>query len=596
MIGRRRLLGAGIQSQVDTRLDRTALAGTPLIVSLTQHARVDILRDGRLLTSRSYDAGNRALDTTSLPDGAYEVVLHIQEAGGPARDERRFFTKNAAIAGIGEPIFFAYGGLLGRDTRHAPLATTGTPLLLAGIARRYTPHLALDATVMGTNRTGILEVGGYWLTAAAQARVAALASVHGDAGLLFQAYSSGAARINYTVDARRVWSRSGAPLIPLGEPDRGYDIVQLDRTAQLSVGSFTQVNATISYNLKPGQIGVTAAYRRAPTEGRTYAVGPTIYWPLVQRAGVQVNLRADMTLSNHGGSAFVGLTFQRLRAHSAISGSLGARTITGAGEGTGTAVIGDIGGSWQRDHVLGGDATIAAGAEQDVGGTLLRGRAELNAARASVFADVAQPVAGDLGTTQYSLDFQTTAAVTRAGLAFEGHAQNDGGIRIAVMGAARGTPFEVLIDNAPRGTVRVGTPLSIAVAPYRQYAVRLRSTGGDIMMFDGGARMVTVYPGNVSRLAWSATRVVAMFGRLLWSDGSAVRHAAVQAPGAIGGTDEQGYFQIEAGADAVLKVRAPDGRSCQVTLDAHAGPGGYAPLGTLICVRPLPATQFANAQ
>ena len=596
LVGRRRLVGAGVQSQIDTRLDRTQIVGTPLIVSLPLRARVDILRDGRLLTSRNYDPGNQTLDTSTLPDGAYEVVLHIQEAGGAARDERRFFTKNAAIAGTGEPIFFAYVGMLGEDRRSAPLSITDTPFYQGGVARRFTTHLALDATVMGTDKTALLEIGGFWLGQAAQVRLAGLTSVHGDAGMLFQANSSGVARLNYTIDARRVWSKGGKPLIPLGdEGRRRHDVISIDRTSQLSAGSFTQVNAAISYDLKPGQIGVTVAYRDNPRERRSYGIGPSVYWPLITRAGMQVNLRGDMTLSNHGKAAFIGLSFQRVRASSAITASAGARSTSGNGAGSGTAVIGGIGGSWQRENVLGGDAALAAGVEQEANGTLVRGRADLNTARASFYADVAQPLAGDNGSTQYSVNFQTTAAVTAHGIALQGREQQDSVISVDVDGAAKGTPFEVLIDNAPRGTVRAGTPLTVPVPAYRQYAVRIRSTGSDLMQFDASARVVSVYPGTVSRQIWAAHRVVAMFGRIVWPDGAPLADAAVRTTGAIGSTDANGYFQIEAGTETMLSVRAADGRTCQLPLRARPIPQGYAPLGTLICSRPIPGTLIANS-
>lgn len=597
LVGRRRMIGVGVQSQVDTRLDRAVIAGSPLVVSLGSRARVDILRDGRLLTSRTYDAGNQTLDTATLPDGAYEVVLHIQEAGGPARDERRFFTKNAAIAGIGEPIFFAYAGLLGEDRRNSPLSTSGTPFYQGGVARRFTPHLALDATVMGTDKTALLEIGGYWLSRAAQLRVAALGSVRGDAGLLFQANSSGLSRLNYTIDARRIWSRGDRPLIPLGnERPLGFDLVSIDRNAQLAAGSFTQVNATISYNLRPGQIGVTASYRSDPREGRSYAIGPSVYWPLVERAGVQVNLRGDMTLSNHGTTAFLGFSFQRIRARSSISANAGVRHTSGAGDGNGTALVGAVGGSWQRENVLGGDASLAASAEREVGGTLVRGRVDLNAAHGTLYADVAQPISGNNGSTQYSLNFQTTAAAVAGSIAFQGREQQDSVIMVGVDGAARGTPFEVIVDNVPRGTLRAGAALPVSVPAYRQYAVRLRALGADIMKFDGGAKIVGVYPGNVSRATWTARRVVAMFGRIVSPDGRAVANAGVYVPGAIGSTDENGYFQIEAGTDEVLKVQGSEGQLCQLPLRARPNAEGYAALGTLICSRRAPAVQMANAR
>ena len=180
---------------------------------------------------------------------------------------------------------------------------------------------------MGTDRTALLEIGGYWLARTAQLRVAALGSVRGDAGVFVQASSSGASRLNFNVDARRIWARGDRPLIPFGNvADRGYDLVTIDRAAQLSAGSFAQASASISYNLKAGQVGVTASFRDDPRAGRSYAIGPSAYWPLVERAGVQVGLRADMTLSNQGTTALVGLSFQRLRARSALIAGVGARS------------------------------------------------------------------------------------------------------------------------------------------------------------------------------------------------------------------------------------------------------------------------------
>src|SRR4029079_11859754 len=58
LTGRRRILGGGVGTQFDTRADRDSLRATPLVLFLSQPARVEYLIDGRLVGSRSYDAGN----------------------------------------------------------------------------------------------------------------------------------------------------------------------------------------------------------------------------------------------------------------------------------------------------------------------------------------------------------------------------------------------------------------------------------------------------------------------------------------------------------------------------------------------------------
>ncbi|WP_137898464.1 TcfC E-set like domain-containing protein [Sphingomonas sp. 2SG] len=601
LTGRRRILGVGVQSQIDTRLDRTLIAGSPLVVSLAARARVDVLRDGRLLTSRTYDAGNQALDTSSLPDGAYELVLHVTEAGGAVRDERRFFTKNAAIAAIGDPIVFAYAGLLANDRVGTFIATSRTPFYEAGIARRLTPQLALDATVLGTDRNALIELGGYWLGHAAQWRAAGLASLHGQFGVLAQATSSGTARLNYAVDLRRVWSPGGRPLIPLGDSVATAMILRADPAARVSTGGFTQVNGTINYALPRGQFALSGFYRRDQRARASYGLGPSLTIPLIQRGGLQVTVRGDATITNQGRAAFLGISLQRLRGTAAWSASAGLRASDVGGTQRGVAAVGGIAGAWQRDRVLGGELALSGGVEREVGGTLARGHADLRTRAAALYADVAQPLAGSNGATQYSFGFQTTAAATHRALVLQGRERNDAIIVVSVQedgeprrkGAA-GAPFEVLVDNGTRGTVRLGETLAVSVPAYRQYAVRLRSTGEELMHLDGGTRKVSVYPGTVARLEWKTRHVVAMFGRLLWHDGTPVANAAIHAAGAIGDTDAAGYFQIETIRNAVLKIQAPDGRSCQLPVHAAATPDGYAALGTLACVGASFVNQIAD--
>ncbi|MEI5688548.1 TcfC E-set like domain-containing protein [Sphingomonas kyungheensis] len=601
LTGRRRLVGVGVQSQIDTRLDRTVIVGSPLIVSLAMRSRVDVLRDGRLLTSRSYDAGNQAIDTSGLPDGAYEVVLRITGAGGAVRDERRFFTKNAAIPTVGAPIVFAYAGVLADDRNGRFVSPSRVAFYEAGIARRLDPHLALDATLIGTDRNAMVELGGYWLGRTAQLRGAALASVTGQFGVLVQASAAEAARFHYAIDLRRVWSRGDRPLVPLGARDDAALGLGTEPAARLASGGFTQINATVNYALPRGQIALSGFYRDDRRTRASYGLGPSLTMPLIQRGGVQVTLRGDATVTNQAHAVYLGISLQRLRGTSAVSATAGLRGDGGAGVRGRAAPVGGIGAAWQTDRALGGTLALSGGVEREIDGTLARGHADWRGDAASLSADLAQPLAGSNGTTQYSLGFQTTAAVMRQGLAMQGRERNDSVILVALAGAAPDggaddAAFEVLVDNGARGIVRPGGTLAVSVPAYRQYAVRLRPTGAALMQIDGGARTVSVYPGTVARLAWRARTVMAMFGRLLWRDGSPVADAAIRAPGAIGSTDGAGYFQIETARDATLRIAAPDGRSCAMPVRATAGASGYAALGTLICGGGSIFNQIADAR
>ena len=55
-------MAPGIESQIDTRLDKDEILGSPVVVYLDQRARVDVMRDGRVLNSAMYEAGNQQVD------------------------------------------------------------------------------------------------------------------------------------------------------------------------------------------------------------------------------------------------------------------------------------------------------------------------------------------------------------------------------------------------------------------------------------------------------------------------------------------------------------------------------------------------------
>ncbi len=184
--GQRRIIGAGVGTQFDTWADQQSLHGTPLILFLASPSRVEILVDGRLISARSYPAGNVDLDTSSLPDGSYSVVLRIHQSNGSVREERRFFVKNKIAPPVGHPIYDAYAGLLANTERNRPISPSSTFYYQAGAAWRLSNTFAVDIGALGTQRKAIAQGGAWLILHQARFRISGLASSAGDAGALVQ--------------------------------------------------------------------------------------------------------------------------------------------------------------------------------------------------------------------------------------------------------------------------------------------------------------------------------------------------------------------------------------------------------------------------
>ena len=585
LIGRRKMVGFGIETQIDTRLDKDVVRGDPLILFLNQRARVDILRDGRVLTSRICEAGNQTLDTSGLPDGSYEVVLRIEEADGSRHEERRFFTKNPRIAAVGQKIMFAYAGVLTDDLKRGLLSPTGTPFFQGGAARRLSPHFALDGIVMMTDRTALVEIGAYYIAAQAQLRLAAVGSWQGDYGGLIQLSSQGNSRFNYNFDLRRI--KTSRQISPLGT---GYSIAGPDGLSAgepsmlpLANSSFTQVSGNISYSFPSAQFGVSASYRRERGERTKYSIGPSVRWEFLRRGPLRLAFNGDLALTDQGHSGFLGFSLQIMGRRSSLGSNVGMRSTALSGEQHRTSAVGSVNGSWQDADVAGAELNLGGAYERDIDRSLITASANLRGKKASLSADVIENFGPDGSQTQYSLGFQTSVAVRGGTIAFEGRNQSDSMIVVKVDGAKPGNQFEVIVNNGPVGTVRSGDSLAVALPSYRQYDVRIRPVGGDLIHYDGSARRVGLYPGTVAKLSWSAKPVSAMFGRLVFENGQPVSTVAITAPGGVSETDENGYFQIETAEGSDLEIALPDGGLCRVSLPLIAQVNGYASLGTLTC-------------
>ena len=588
LIGRRKMLGLGIETQIDTRLDKDALWGNPLVVFLVQRARVDIVRDGRVLTSRIYDAGNQSLDTRTLPNGTYEVTLQIVEAGGALREEKRFFTKNQTIAAPGQKVFFAYAGVLADDTRRGFVVPGGIPFFQAGMGRRISPHLALDATVAATNRTVMGELGTYVISPLAQIRLAAVASTQGQYGGLLQVSSQGSSRFGFNFDLRRIRIARQQAVTGPDEFEPGTLSGAADATLPLARRSFTQASGSLSYNLKDARIGFAASYRREQGQPVNYSYGPSFRWEFLRRGPLRMSASGDLAFTSQGRSGFIGLSLQLLGERSSISADAGMRSAAPDGEPRRSGPVGSVRGSWQDDNFAGAELTLAGGYDHDLETDSLNGSAEMRGERLSLRGDVTHSLGTSGSPTQYSLGLQTTLGMRGGRIVLRGRDQNDSMVIVKVDGAGPDDRFDVLVNDGKSGSVRGSGDVAVAVPAYRQYEVRIRQTGGNLLHYDGSVRRVGLYPGNVARLSWKASKVIAMFGRLLLESGEPVRQALVSNPAGIGETDDNGYFQIEAASGSTLEVGMRGGASCRVDLPQLQSQDGYAPLGTLIC-RPQPA-------
>ncbi len=576
LIGEEKILGAHLGTSLDTRTDLDIVSGTQLIIFLPRRSQVEIFRENRLISSQLLEAGNQLLDTSLLPGGAYDVVLRIREIGGAEREETRFFVKSLAIPPLDAPIYFVEGGVLVDDTNPDTIpALTDTPIFRAGTRHRLADGLALGAGVVGSDRQALLEVSGFSVSRFAQVNAAGIASTDGDVGASLS-LSGRLAGVSYALGGRRVWAGDKVAAADI-------DTTEFDPIT----ASFSEARATLSYRRGAATVGFQAHWRDDDAAEETFSLGPTLRYDLIQNSRINLSLQAEAARTQDEDVAIVRLRFRFNEPRWAASATAGYRAESKRGndpdQDEETGPLGEASLTWRDRDVLPGDLSASAGVVHEP---------DLDA------INVASDYAGSLGRyaaaatyekrdDNSDLFYSGTAAInwltTTDGIVLSGRDTAEAAVVIDLDGSADATEFEVLVDDRPRGTLRVGQRLPLALPAYEEYDIRIRPTAAAFVDFDVAERAVTLYPGNVARLAWTVQPVKAVYGRALWPDGTPVAFARVS--GAIGEavSDDLGYFQAEVGEAAELTFKTPNAGECFVQLGELSADRDLISLGTVTC-------------
>lgn len=572
-LGRRKIVGAGLVSQVDTRLDRRSLTATPLNVVLTQAARIDLFIEGRLMSSQVYSAGHVELDTSPLPEGSFEVMIRIHEGGRGTREERRFVTKGTDIAPIGRPFWGAFGGLLadahGRPSPSAPFFN------LSG-AVRVASGLGVDARALGTNSKIVGEIGAVAITSLANLRGSVLVSSSGDYGLLARATTAAGGPIAASLDLRTVTSQDGNALLPesgtFGTFSEEFGSRAGDR------GSYTQGSIYMAATLGHGLMRLTGQYRRSGNAKASYSVGASFEQPVARGPAWNVVANVDLRKTDNDTVAFIG--FRALLAKPNFS----VATMGGWQHQSGRSprIVGETQTSLARSIATSSDLSISTAIGRDFAGTYGRAGGLLRMPKMNARGDLLHSFS-DGNSPQFAASFDGALVFDGTAIAIGAQGVSDSAIVIRPRSDRGDQEVEVLVNDSLRGRATEHKPLLLFVQPYELHRVRIRPTGNSTSSYDSDETVVAAHPGQVTPLSWTTVRTAAVFGRAVDHRGRPLAKARIESDRDVGQSDDEGYFQVEAGVGERLLLKTAEGRSCSLRPVPDAGNEVYVDAGVQIC-------------
>ena len=168
--------------------------------------------------------------------------------------------------------------------------------------------------------------------------------------------------------------------------------------------------------------------------------------------------------------------------------------------------------------------------------------------------------------TQYDVALQSGLAIGANGVEMGARDLEQSAIVVAVNGDARDTIFSVLVNNVPRGQVRIGRHLLLFVAPYRTYDVRLLPVAAVPVDYDTASRQVTLYPGNVQSSRGGHKPISPSLGKPYHARAPPFRMRSSNPPKASPGDRLERLFPLDVRRDDPITIAEADGQLCQMKL------------------------------
>ncbi len=565
-VGDAEMRGVRVASTLDTREDLRQSAGNSLQVFLRSRSEVSLFKDGRLLSSRIYDAGNQELDTSQLPGGAYDVTIQIRDAAGVVEEETRFYIKSSQLPPEDQALYFFEAGEL-LDTDNGLADGNGFSLVRAGYHSRFGDQFAYLAGISQVEDHSSLEIGGSFLSRYINIDFGGFAGNDDKRGARFD-FRGNFYGVYFNGNYRRIWNDNFNP----------------EDATDFTGESSTQGSLSLATQLPFGRFELSGRYNRRATETiKTYTthyefprvrVGPSELYMGLQLSQENGNNAGLFTVEIRASGDHVTAQF---RPEYAFQDDTAGVDDYSNWHSSGVVSWSDRNIWEQQDLRLDLRARDqfdqqSIGAEMDL--ATQTGRLRLQAEQSEVEGRRITRYTGN-GFTSFMMNSQHAK--------LGGRDQSQSALLINIEGQLNDAQFDVLINGNQRAIAKAGKITAINLRPYETYSVQLRQQGSSFVEFEQKAKQVTLYPGNVITLDWAVAELNIIFGRLLDQDGNPITNALIKGVSGLATTDDIGLFQAEIRNDVSHITVETLSQSCEIVIPPYEVNRGIGTLGNLTC-------------
>ncbi len=555
----RLIRGFGIHSTTDLRLDLDQNGGSRIELFIPQRSRVELYRDGRLLSAEYYEVGNQQLDISRLPDGAYDLDIKVIANGVVIDEQTQFFTKSTKLPPVGESqTSFDIGRIA------TPLEVgveSDSEFIRLGHSVRLNDPGFVQVTALSTRNWTALQNEYSWVMRDSIGRAGLQVADDG-----FRAFTVAASK-SFERDLVSVdWARASVPTRESGQVDH---LRRFSEDADIS--SLRYVRGGTRWN-------VQSAVRFISTEAANERVTSISAHVFPIEGNDQLKISGSTLHSTRAGFQ---LSIDFLWRTSVKSNTVWARSRWV--NQNGQRVLSAVGLAGSRIDALRNTALRYDAAFEEY-------EDSRNFGAGAYYRNQLITTDSNLNIENGGLHNRSLSTNIRSAFAY-----SDGKVKLFSESGARAgivvslpdrddSNVTVIINESRRVTIAAGSTQFIPLEAYERYKVRVQPTSGANLEYDMRDRHIVLYPGHVPVMEWRGNRVVAVFGEVniaALEEGAAVNVVTSRGRDRA---ENAGYFVADVASDSQALQFTHNGEVvCEVAVDIEAANDGLLDLGLVSC-------------
>lgn len=576
--------GGRYASTTRTRTDRSIASGSKLSVLLNSRSRVDIVRDGRVLASSTYDAGNQVLDTSLLPNGAYDVTLRVQYASGEQREELRFFSKSQQLPPIDQPLYFIEAGNIhNRQTNDILPKISDHWLAKVGYFKRLNEGLGAKVVATTTSDQSTIELGAVYLAPQFEINASGILTDTEDFGYQASGHTT-LGDVNLSASARVIDVRNPLEVNGINEATfRPINKSSQHFTANLSL-PILQGAASLSYGVQKNQINTSS--NDLATEERLSA---RLRYPIISDNNHRLNVVSQVQRSSDKNDTFAGLEYSFAQEQWDYSAKYGVNIQDGHQTGKQENTPINLRAAWHSSDFPGQEMQIdffydhGVEVDQSTIGTNI----DYHFNRGRLSASLEYQNNNDASiedTARYNFTFNSSLVGDAEQVALGGNDLQKSALIVKVKSNSNIIEtFDVAVNGQNKGYAKTNTSTVINMKPYDTYQVSVSPPAGSNYDYTMSSNETTLYPGNAKTIIVNVEKTYTAYGQIVDNNNLPFANASIDGNTLGEGSDAFGLFQTEIKGNTKSLTFVAKNKRCSVRLPTLHTEETIVPFGKLTC-------------